>query len=66
MSFILSVVQQLIIPEELSDPSGLGKAIDIHCRLQRYLWIDIAIPMMISNNGIDDSKLIVQRMVLDG
>ena len=26
IGFILSVVQQLIIPEELSDPSGLGKA----------------------------------------
>lgn len=60
VGFILSVVQQLIIPEELSDPSGLGKAIGIGfaavCNV--ICGLIVAIPLMISGSGMDDSKLI--------
>ena len=60
VGFILSVVQQLIIPEELSDPSGLGQAVGIGFAAvcNGICGLIVAIPLMISGSGMDDSKLI--------
>ena len=60
IGFILSIAQQLIIPEELSDPSGFGQAIGIgfSAVCNGICGLIVAIPLMVSGSGMDNSKLI--------
>ena len=60
LSFIIAVVQQLIIPEEFSDPTGFGQSIAIAMNVVCSLicGVLVAIPLMISNSGMDNSSLI--------
>ncbi len=59
VGFVLSVAQQLLIPEELSDPSGMGQAIGIgfSAVCNGICGLIVAIPLMVSGSGMDDSKL---------
>ena len=59
VGFILSIAQQLLIPEELSDPSGMGQAIGIgfSAVCNGICGIIVAIPLMVSGSGMDNSKL---------
>ena len=56
---LLSILQQMIIPAELSDPSGFGQAIGIGMSVvcNGICGLIVAIPLMVSGSGMDDSKL---------
>jgi len=58
---IMSIIQQMIIPAELSDPSGLGQAIGIGFSVvcNGICGLIVAIPLMVSDSGMDDSKLML-------
>ena len=49
----------MIIPAELSDPSGFGQAIGIGMSVvcNGICGLIVAIPLMVSGSGMDDSKL---------
>lgn len=56
---ILSILQQIVIPAELSDPTGVGQAIGIGISVvcNGICGLIVAIPLMVSGSGMDDSKL---------
>jgi len=58
-SLLLSIGQQMTIPAELSDPSGLGQAIGIGFSVvcNGICGLIVAIPLMISGSGMDNTKL---------
>ena len=58
-SLLLSIGQQMTIPAELSDPSGLGQAIGIGFSVvcNGICGLIVAIPLMISGCGMDNTKL---------
>ena len=60
IGFVLSVAQQLLIPEELSDPSGMGQAIGIGFSVvcNAICGLIVAIPLMVSGSGMDNTKLL--------
>ena len=57
IGFILSMIQQFTLPTELNQ--GFGTAIDSAIALvcNGICALIVAIPMMVSNSGMDDSKL---------
>ena len=57
---LVSIGQQLLLPAELSDPSGMGQAIGIGFSVvcNGICGLIVAIPLMVSGSGMDDSKLI--------
>ena len=59
VGLLLSILQQMIIPAELSDPSGVGQAIGIGMSVvcNGICGLIVAIPLMVSGSGMDDSKL---------
>ena len=59
VGFVLSIAQQLLIPEGLSDPSGMGQAIGIgfSAVCNGICGVIVAIPLMVSGSGMDNSKL---------
>ena len=58
-SLLLSIGQQMTIPAELSDPLGLGQAIGIGFSVvcNGICGLIVAIPLMISGSGMDNTKL---------
>lgn len=56
---ILSILQQILVPAELSDPSGFGQAIGIGMSVvcNGICGLIVAIPLMVSGSGMDNSKL---------
>ena len=58
---LISIIQQMILPAELSDPSGLGQAIGIGFSVvcNGICGLIVAIPLMVSDSGMDDSKLML-------
>ena len=57
-TFVISVIQQFTLPPELVETFG-GTAADLGIELvcNAICGLIVAIPLMISNNGLDDSKL---------
>ena len=60
LSMIITIIQQMIIPAEFSDPTGMGDAIAIVMNVVCSLicGVLVAIPLMVSNSGMDDSSLL--------
>lgn len=58
---LLSIIQQIIIPAELSDPSGLGQTIGIGFSVvcNGICGLIVAIPLMVTDSGMDDSRLML-------
>ena len=58
---LISIIQQMILPAELSDPSGLGQAIGIGFSVvcNGICGLIVAIPRMVRDSGMDDSKLML-------
>ena len=60
VGLLVSIGQQLLIPAELSDPSGMGQAIGIGFSVvcNGICGVIVAIPLMVTGSGMDDSSLI--------
>ena len=60
LSMTIAIVQQMVIPAEFSDPSGLGQAIGVVMNVvcSVICGVLVAIPLMVSNSGMDDSSLL--------
>jgi hypothetical protein len=58
-NFIVSLAQQVALPAELSDPSGLGQAINVGMSVvcTGICGLIVAIPLMVNGSGMDESKL---------
>ena len=58
-NFILSITQQAVLPSELSDPSGVGQVINTAMNVvcTGICGLIVAIPLMVTGSGMDDSKL---------
>ena len=59
VGLLLSILHQMILPAELSDPSGIGQAIGIGISVvcNGICGLIVAIPLMVTGSGMDDSKL---------
>ena len=59
VNFIIGAAQQVALPAELADPSGLGQAINIGLNIvcNAICGLIVAIPLMVTGSGMDDSKL---------